>query len=211
MVLVCPHCREKSRHGEWYCVDHDDLREAFYTFLEPFSATELREQSIRLEDLARAAKGKNTSMRNRRKLLEKQRLAVGERLAIMAASGATEGEQPALRRCRSCGRADCLGTCWGFWKQPASTGGAEHSFGASDASGGIPLAIGDRVVRGRDWRWGQQDGGPGRTGTVKELKSFAAGAGAVLDAVRVEWEAGGKMNLYRNGAEGCFDVQRPGV
>ena len=29
--------------------------------------------------------------------------------------------------------------------------------------------VGARVVRGRDWRWGDQDGGAGREGTVVEV------------------------------------------
>eukprot|EP01036_Dinobryon_divergens_P039057 gene39057-51389_t len=31
------------------------------------------------------------------------------------------------------------------------------------------LSVGDKVVRGKDWQWGDQDGGEGKTGVVKEL------------------------------------------
>jgi hypothetical protein len=39
-----------------------------------------------------------------------------------------------------------------------------------------------------------------------EVKSYGGGAGG-HDAVRVQWEAHGKANLYRYGAEGCYDVR----
>ena len=32
--------------------------------------------------------------------------------------------------------------------------------------------VGARVVRGRDWRWGDQDGGAGREGTVVEIAGW---------------------------------------
>ena len=35
-----------------------------------------------------------------------------------------------------------------------------------------------RVIRGPDWRWGDQDGGEGGVGTVIHIGSSAAGEGA---------------------------------
>jgi hypothetical protein len=32
-----------------------------------------------------------------------------------------------------------------------------------------PIGLGVRVVRGPDWKWGDQDGGDGYTGTVVEI------------------------------------------
>lgn len=142
-------------------------------------------------------------MRNRRKVLEKQSRAVRERLEDMATRGVTEAENTTARRCRSCGREGCPGSCWGFWKREGALGDTATEPGLA------PFRVGERVVRGPDWRWGMQDGGPGRLGTVVEVKSFAGGSGAKPDAVRVQWDHSGKANLYRAGAEGCVDVARP--
>lgn len=54
-----------------------------------------------------------------------------------------------------------------------------------------------RVVRGKDWMWGDQDGGPGRTGSLER----AGNPGWWY----VEWDAGGS-NTYRVGADGSHDL-----
>ena len=54
------------------------------------------------------------------------------------------------------------------------------------------------VERGPDWRWGDQDGGPGSRGIVID--------DAVDEGwVRVAWRASGENN-YRWGKEGCYDL-----
>ena len=34
------------------------------------------------------------------------------------------------------------------------------------------VSVGARVVRGGDWRWGNQDGGAGKEGTVLEIEGW---------------------------------------
>ena len=54
-----------------------------------------------------------------------------------------------------------------------------------------------RVIRGADWRYGNQDGGPGGVGTI--LLTPSPGF------VRVRWD-NGQMHDYRMGASGAFDL-----
>lgn len=49
--------------------------------------------------------------------------------------------------------------------------------------------IGMRVVRGRDWSWGDQDGGPGGIGTI-------IGESSTSGMVRVQWDAGRTDSYY---------------
>lgn len=56
--------------------------------------------------------------------------------------------------------------------------------------------IGYRVVRGRDWKWGKQDGGDGHVGTVRSFES----QGEVL----VLWDNGTAAN-YRCSTQ--FDIR----
>ena len=34
------------------------------------------------------------------------------------------------------------------------------------------ILVGSRVVRGPDWQWGDQDGGPGHVGTVVTIGQY---------------------------------------
>ena len=61
------------------------------------------------------------------------------------------------------------------------------------------LEPGTAVVRGRDWKWGRQDGGDGKRGIVVE--PVAGGR------VRVRWEEKGYTNVYRYGVNGKYDVE----
>ena len=58
--------------------------------------------------------------------------------------------------------------------------------------------VGHQVRRGRDWKWGSQDGGKGSTGKVVRLDS--------VGWVRVEW-SNGDANNYRWGDGGCYDLE----
>ena len=58
------------------------------------------------------------------------------------------------------------------------------------------VKLDDKVVKGRDWSWGSQ-GGFSRYGTVVGQENYSW--------VVVLWENGDR-NLYRIGAEGCFDL-----
>ena len=62
------------------------------------------------------------------------------------------------------------------------------------------LFPGDRVARGPDWQWGNQ--GNGEEGEVIEEKSWKGVEGC---AVRVRWD-NDDQNVYRYGAEHCYDV-----
>ena len=48
--------------------------------------------------------------------------------------------------------------------------------------------VGTRVVRGPDWKWGKQDGGDGRVGTLRSYETH--------EEVMVIWDAGTAAN-YR--------------
>ena len=66
----------------------------------------------------------------------------------------------------------------------------------------LPLK-GVRVVRGPDWRYGDQDGGEGHAGTVidsSDLNHFGP------KTVTVIWDTGVKA-LYRTDPEGSYDLR----
>lgn len=63
---------------------------------------------------------------------------------------------------------------------------------------GVGLKVGDQVLRGPDWKWEQQDGGPGHLGTV--LKPVDEDGW-----VEVQWE-NGASNTYRWGNEMKYDI-----
>ena len=59
--------------------------------------------------------------------------------------------------------------------------------------------VGTVVVRGPDWKWGDQDGvPPGRGVVVSELSSSGW--------LRVKWEVSGSVNIYRMSQDGKFDI-----
>ncbi|XP_078043015.1 E3 ubiquitin-protein ligase mind bomb 2 isoform X2 [Augochlora pura] len=77
------------------------------------------------------------------------------------------------------------------------------------------LEVGLRVVRGRDWKWDDQDGGEGHAGTVVEIgKPPSSGNSASSPnplertpdkTVIVEWDHGSRSN-YRIGYQGAYDL-----
>ena len=58
------------------------------------------------------------------------------------------------------------------------------------------VKTGDKVVKGKHWRWGDQ-GGYSRYGVIKYIKNN--------NWISVKWE-NGEINSYRIGAEGCYDL-----
>lgn len=64
---------------------------------------------------------------------------------------------------------------------------------------------GSIVVRGKDWNYGNDDGGTGSKGKVTDLINHSTDTGA-RNAVRVAWEKG-KKGDYRIGASGKVDVK----
>eukprot|EP00906_Rhabdomonas_costata_P018319 RCo026755 len=68
---------------------------------------------------------------------------------------------------------------------------------ASADSNASQVKIGDIVVRGPDWKWGNQDGGAGKKGLVIGTPGW----------LTVQWDEGGGLYMYRCGAEGCYDLR----
>ena len=77
----------------------------------------------------------------------------------------------------------------------------------------MEIVLGLRVVRGPDWKWGEQDGGEGHLGTVVEVHSDPSGGdqadgegSGASKSVTVQWDCGGRSR-YRCGPEGCYDLR----
>ncbi|KAJ8016655.1 hypothetical protein DPEC_G00009500 [Dallia pectoralis] len=104
--------------------------------------------------------------------------------------------------------------------RPALPRPCRHSSNNSsnDSSGGGPLTprplgptdprgtmeVGMRVVRGLDWKWGNQDDGEGHVGTVVEIGR--QGSTTTPDkTVVVQWDSGTRTN-YRTGYQGSYDL-----
>ena len=70
-----------------------------------------------------------------------------------------------------------------------------------EPSAALRLPIGTRVKRGRDWRWGDQDGGAGTLGTV------VAAVGLVGPGwCSVRWDGAEGQSTYRVGHQGKCDL-----
>ncbi|XP_034951738.1 E3 ubiquitin-protein ligase MIB2 [Chelonus insularis] len=70
----------------------------------------------------------------------------------------------------------------------------------------IPLKgifIGATVIRGPDWEWGNQDGGPGKTGRVIDIRGWDNESSRSV--ATVTWRSG-STNVYRLGYKGCVDL-----
>ncbi|CAM9164819.1 unnamed protein product [Ectocarpus sp. 8 AP-2014] len=90
-------------------------------------------------------------------------------------------------------------------------GATESSFGSNNSAKGsksssgalASIAVGDSVVRGPAWNWGEDDGGPGGYGTVIDIRPWK---GKPRSGVKVRWADTSFVGLYRWDHEGCFDV-----
>ena len=67
------------------------------------------------------------------------------------------------------------------------------------------LQVGSRVVRGPDWCWGDQDGGPGHVGTLVTI-GHPQHAQCPPGTVKVIWDSGAAQN-YRVGYGGQYDLR----
>lgn len=76
--------------------------------------------------------------------------------------------------------------------------------GLTDVKRKTNLKVGDRVTRGPDWKWRNQDGGNGCTGIVEGIRSWDGSEDKT--GVIVRWDATGESNTYRWGEEGCYDL-----
>ena len=70
----------------------------------------------------------------------------------------------------------------------------------------IGLHPGAKVTRGKDWKWGDQDGGEGSEGEVEgyDNKAAVVGTGA-RNMLMVQWPHGGSHS-YRLGVHGKVDL-----
>lgn len=66
------------------------------------------------------------------------------------------------------------------------------------------MEAGCRVVRGPDWKWGDQDGGEGHVGTVVVV-GRSGSVSSPDKTVVVQWDGGTRTN-YRCGYQGAFDL-----
>lgn len=67
---------------------------------------------------------------------------------------------------------------------------------------GEAVRLGDRVVRGRDWAYRNQDGNPPGEGTVTELNTGCGGG------VLVQWDIGAHGHYCMGGNNGRFDLKK---
>lgn len=65
------------------------------------------------------------------------------------------------------------------------------------------LSVGMLVRRSIDWKWEDQDGGPGKIGEVIKIVEWKSQPNK---GVKVKWFFG-KTNKYRYGGDGCYDVE----
>lgn len=70
---------------------------------------------------------------------------------------------------------------------------------------GIAMEVGLRVVRGPDWKWGNQDEGEGHVGTVVEIGRQGSDTSPDKTVV-VQWDSGSRTN-YRVGYQDAFDLR----
>lgn len=62
-----------------------------------------------------------------------------------------------------------------------------------------------RVVRGPNWKWGNQDNGEGFVGTVVEIGRSGSPTSPDKTVV-VQWDSGARTN-YRAGYQGAYDLR----
>ena len=112
-TLACPSCQ--SEHREFHCQEHFHLRFCYFTNLAVFTSQELETQRQDLETQLKPIEvGKR--YKQRRATLRKQIAAVEQQMEKLANSrGETQDPKEASSSiCRSCGDAECTGSCWGF-------------------------------------------------------------------------------------------------
>uniref|UniRef100_A0A673KJ17 RING-type E3 ubiquitin transferase n=1 Tax=Sinocyclocheilus rhinocerous TaxID=307959 RepID=A0A673KJ17_9TELE len=93
-------------------------------------------------------------------------------------------------------------------RPPAATAGPRAHRKPSEGHSGQPvrgsMEVGMRVVRGLDWKWGNQDEGEGHMGTVVEIGR--QGSTTTPDkTVVVQWDSGTRTN-YRTGYQSAYDL-----
>nr|XP_022337172.1 E3 ubiquitin-protein ligase MIB2-like [Crassostrea virginica] len=87
---------------------------------------------------------------------------------------------------------------------PNSPGMELQSRFSSLALSSMGMYPGAKVTRGKDWNYGDQDGGEGTLGTVRDIRSFKKDM-SHRNAVAVTWPSG-KSYVYRVGFNGKVDL-----
>ena len=74
----------------------------------------------------------------------------------------------------------------------------------TNSSSVIPeIAPGFKVIRGPNWRWSDQDGGPDSLGTVEAITSWNEVPG---EGVTIKWDSNNTLFNYRYGGDRSYDV-----
>lgn len=175
LVLVCEKCQKSRR--EYHCKLHLDWKDCYFTFLEVYDKSELKNQLSGLEKLVDGDRSRNT-----KRTLRKQITKVEQRIRGLE-NGSTRVDVNAPRRCRTCREPDsiCDGLCWGFWKAHSST------YSSNTNCDKLPtIEVGERVKVGPDWN-PIRLGDPNRykSGSVIQVKSWS---GEEQDCVVVVWD-----------------------
>lgn len=66
------------------------------------------------------------------------------------------------------------------------------------------IFIGAKVIRGTDWEWADQDGGPGHSGRVVDIKGWDNETSRSV--AKITWSSGNN-NVYRIGHNGRVDLK----
>uniref|UniRef100_A0A1S4GZF1 RING-type E3 ubiquitin transferase n=1 Tax=Anopheles gambiae TaxID=7165 RepID=A0A1S4GZF1_ANOGA len=118
-------------------------------------------------------------------------------------------------RCAECASYDLCATCYGN-----DLHDLEHPFIRFQTANSVGIRlpprkgaakiqlkgifVGARVTRGPDWEWNNQDGGPGKTGRVMEIRGWDNES--CRSVASVAW-ASGSTNVYRLGHKGNVDLR----
>ncbi|XP_052866269.1 E3 ubiquitin-protein ligase MIB2 isoform X2 [Anopheles cruzii] len=118
-------------------------------------------------------------------------------------------------RCAECPYYDLCATCYGN-----DVHDLEHPFIRFQTANSVGIRVpprkgatrvqlkgifvGARVTRGPDWEWNNQDGGPGKTGRVMEIRGWDNES--CRSVASVGW-ASGSTNVYRLGHKGNVDLR----
>ncbi|XP_076472368.1 E3 ubiquitin-protein ligase MIB2-like [Babylonia areolata] len=119
-----------------------------------------------------------------------------------------------LWRCKMCRACDLCPLCYVSDKhdikhdflrfdEPGSSGQVVKKRSISLKIRAIGIFPGAKVTRGKDWAWGDQDGGAGKVGEVQGYENVAPESSRNI--VRVLWPSGNR-NSYRLGLHGNVDL-----
>ncbi|XP_058121212.1 E3 ubiquitin-protein ligase MIB2 [Anopheles ziemanni] len=141
---------------------------------------------------------------------------IGVKHPNVICDGCTKAGIAGIRfRCAECPYYDLCATCYGN-----DVHDLEHPFIRFQTSNSVGIRlpprkgatkvqlkgifVGARVTRGPDWEWSNQDGGPGKTGRVMEIRGWDNES--CRSVASVAW-ASGSTNVYRLGHKGNVDLR----